>query len=261
MIVTTDRLVIRPPMMPARSETRNQWCFSIDARPSERPGTVTSGSVSAGGDCLGLPPASAALPSAKNSLARYWVAPSASRLTATPETMWSTPKVMVATACTRPPRTPKAMPQSRPSQGLDCQPIQPAPKVPRIIMPSRPMLTTPARSDHRPASPARPMGTARPRAAATCPAESSWLAPVITRTAARSSSAPATIMRVRPRERPERWGAPAALGAAGGGASVIVAVITPPPASSSGRRPGRRVRRRRAAAGASARSGVRPRRR
>lgn len=55
--------------MPARSETTNQWCFSIVWRPSESPGTVKVGMSSMGGDCLSLPPAFAAsLPSAPNQI-------------------------------------------------------------------------------------------------------------------------------------------------------------------------------------------------
>ena len=48
-------------------------------------------------------------------------------------------------------------------------------------MPSRPMLMTPARSDHRPPSPARPMGTAAASAPAYWPLEVSSSAPVTMR--------------------------------------------------------------------------------
>ena len=48
-------------------------------------------------------------------------------------------------------------------------------------MPSRPMLTTPARSAHSPPSPARPIGTAAASALANWPLEVSSSAPVMTR--------------------------------------------------------------------------------
>ncbi len=57
-------------------------------------------------------------------------------------------------------------------------------------MPSRPMLTTPARSDHRPARPASAIGMKAAIASRRVPAESSSLLPVITR--AKETSAKAT---------------------------------------------------------------------
>ena len=57
-------------------------------------------------------------------------------------------------------------------------------------MPSRPMLTTPARSDHRPPRPASAIGIADVSAARRVPAELTSLAPLITRTAETSSRAP-----------------------------------------------------------------------
>jgi hypothetical protein len=60
----------------------------------------------------------------------------------------------------RPPRPPPTSPQMIPAHGLPKFTVPQAPnQVPRIIMPSRPMLTTPARSANRPPSPARRMGT------------------------------------------------------------------------------------------------------
>ena len=80
---------------------------------------------------------------------------------ATPETIWSTPNVTVATACTAPPMSPPTIPPTSPSQGLPEKYANAAPnQVPRIIMPSRPMLTTPERSDHSPPRPASAIGTA-----------------------------------------------------------------------------------------------------
>lgn len=68
-------------------------------------------------------------------------------------------------------------------------------------MPSRPMLTTPARSDQRPPRPARPIGTAIARAALICPAEVTSCAPVMARTADSASSTPAMISRTTGKER------------------------------------------------------------
>ena len=80
-------------------------------------------------------------------------------LMATPETIWSTPKVTVATrveqAAGR--AAEHAEHDARPRPAL---PAGPGPnQVPRIIIPSRPMLTTPARSDQRPPRPASAIGT------------------------------------------------------------------------------------------------------
>lgn len=116
-------------------------------------------------------------------------------LMATPETMWSTPKVTVARACSSPPSAPPTTPASTAAHGPYCQPAQPAANVPSIIMPSRPMLTTPARSAHRPPSPASPMGTA------ALSAEENWLllvrslAPVSTRMREKRTSPPASSRR------------------------------------------------------------------
>ena len=60
-------------------------------------------------------------------------------------------------------------------------------------MPSRPMLTTPARSAHRPPRPARPIGTAAWSAARTAPLEVRSFAPVTARTARAARSPPAMI--------------------------------------------------------------------
>ena len=58
-------------------------------------------------------------------------------------------------------------------------------------MPSRPMFTTPERSDHRPPRPAMPMGIAKPMAAAIVPGESICCAPVTTRTNDSTAMSPA----------------------------------------------------------------------
>src|SRR5215211_3935968 len=60
-------------------------------------------------------------------------------------------------------------------------------------MPSRPMFTTPARSDHNPPRPARPIGTAHCSASRTWPLDVRSSAPVITRTTDTSTNAPEMI--------------------------------------------------------------------
>ena len=53
----------------------------------------------------------------KVSEARYCTAPSAMMLIATPEMMWSTPKMTVAMACSRPPSMPITIAPATPAQG------------------------------------------------------------------------------------------------------------------------------------------------
>ena len=86
--------------------------------------------------------------------------PGAMMLMAKPETMWLTPNVTVARACSRPPRMPPMTPPTIAIHGPHSQPHQPAKTVPMIIMPSRPMFTVPLRSAKRPARPARAIGAA-----------------------------------------------------------------------------------------------------
>src|SRR6185312_8349558 len=117
-------------------------------------------------------------------------------LIATPETIWSTPKVTVATACIAPPMSPPTSPPTTPSQALPVTWAKSAPnQVPRIIMPSRPMFTTPERSDHKPPSPHKAIGMASVNVAARVPADVMSCAPVTTRTndtASRARSSTAT---------------------------------------------------------------------
>ncbi len=65
------------------------------------------------GDWVGPPPGT---PS-KATLDRYLATPGARMLMATPETMWSTPKVTVATACSSPPSAPSTTPAATPAHG------------------------------------------------------------------------------------------------------------------------------------------------
>ncbi len=106
------------------------------------------------GDCVMLP---SARPT-NNSLDRKRVTPGASRLMAMPATMWSTPKVTVAKARRSPPSAPPTAPAPIAAHGPQCQPAQPALHVPRIIIPSSPMLTTPTRSENSPPRAANTIG-------------------------------------------------------------------------------------------------------
>ena len=89
--------------MPARSDTRNQWCCSRVSSGSRRPGSETVAMSSSGGDWDSPAP----FTPSKAITERNCVTPRPRMLTATPETMWSTPKVTVATACSSPPTAPK----------------------------------------------------------------------------------------------------------------------------------------------------------
>ena len=84
-------------------------------------------------------------------------------------------------------------PKNTPAQGPHWYPANPAPKVPSTIIPSMPMLTTPARSDHSPESPASAIGVAATIAASMAPEESRLLAPVSTRTAETTESPISTM--------------------------------------------------------------------
>lgn len=64
------------------------------------------------GDWVCPPPGSPT----KVSDARYCTAPSAMMLIATPEMMWSTPKITVASACTKPPSMPIRIAPATPAQ-------------------------------------------------------------------------------------------------------------------------------------------------
>ena len=101
-------------------------------------------------------------------------------LIATPETMWSTPKITVAIACSSPPmRAEQHRAEDAGPRAVVVAEVA-GTQVPRIIMPSRPMLTTPARSDHRPPSPASRIGHGRDeRGPQACRSESMSSAPVI----------------------------------------------------------------------------------
>ena len=72
-------------------------------------------------------------------------------------------------------------------------------------MPSRPMFTTPARSDHRPPSPAMAMGTAEIRAARNVPSDVTPSASATMRTVESATSPMETYSHIR------EGGAPARL--------------------------------------------------
>src|SRR3954468_16593863 len=149
-----------PRTIPARSETSSQCLFSSDSR-ELKPGSESDPTGWMGGDWVRPPPG---VPSSRIE-ARNRVTPRPWMLMATPDTIWSTPNVTVAIACTRPPTAPNRTAVTMPAHGPYSQPIQPAPNVPRIIMPSSPMLTTPERSDQSPPTAAMPIRTAAARAA------------------------------------------------------------------------------------------------
>src|SRR5512132_154565 len=89
-------------------------------------------------------------------------------LMATPETMWSTPKVTVAMAWTA------ATASSSPTTGPHLYAPQAPNQVPKIIMPSMAMLTMPERSLNTPPRVARYKGTNARRAEAMVASPNSW---------------------------------------------------------------------------------------
>jgi hypothetical protein len=113
MIVSSDTSVVSPPSTPARSDSSHQCFSSSDCSQSEIPGSVTFGTSRTGGDCFCPPPGA----SEKYSFDRNNANPGASRLIATPEMMWSTPKVTVATACSSPASAPRISPNAAPAHG------------------------------------------------------------------------------------------------------------------------------------------------
>ena len=73
--------------------------------------------------------------------------------------------------------------------------------VPTIIIPSRPMFTIPARSDHSPPSPASAIGIAEVRVTRSVPEEVSSWAPLSTRTSESSTTPASTYRRILFRRR------------------------------------------------------------
>ncbi len=145
-----DRLWANPRSTPARSLIRNQPrssrlpSASGVSQPPASTGRLMRG---IGDDCLGdwlMPPPSSPT---KTSSDRNRIAPNARMLIATPEMMWSMLNLTTAIAWIMPPIMPPTTAMIRPTHGPHCQAAQPPNQVPRIIMPSRPMLTTPARSE------------------------------------------------------------------------------------------------------------------
>src|SRR4030095_16741955 len=96
-------------------------------------------------------------------------------LMATPETMWSTRKVMVAMAWTAAAATPAAMGRSSPTSRPHLNAPQAPNQVPKIIMPSMPMLTMPERSLNTPPRVARYRGTNARMAEAMVASPNSWI--------------------------------------------------------------------------------------
>src|SRR4029450_1041238 len=95
-------------------------------------------------------------------------------LMATPETIWSTRKVIVAMACRAAAATPEVMASSSPTTGPHLYAPQAPNQVPKIIMPSMPMLTIPERSLNTPPRVARYRGTNARSAEAMVASPNSW---------------------------------------------------------------------------------------
>jgi hypothetical protein len=75
----------------------------------------------------------------------------------TPETMWSTRNVTVASACTNEKAAPAVIPISNPAIGPHSRDAHAPITVPTISIPSSPMLTIPERSLNSPPRPVREM--------------------------------------------------------------------------------------------------------
>src|SRR4029450_11991868 len=95
-------------------------------------------------------------------------------LMATPETMWSTRKVTVAMAWMEATATPDAMASSSPTSGPHLNAPQAPNQVPKILLPSMPMLTMPERSLNTPPRVARYRGTNARMVAAMVATPNSW---------------------------------------------------------------------------------------
>ncbi len=175
--VAQETLLVIPDKRANRSDTRNHpWSESQPKRsgvlhpnksPPETNGRSPCPTESTRGDWVMPPPERAAKTSPDRNRARA----GARMLMATPEMMWSTPKPTVATAWSRPPAAPPAIPMARPHQGPNSSAPQAPNQVPRIIIPSRPIFTTPARSAQIPPRPANRIGMARRRVDSAVPAE------------------------------------------------------------------------------------------
>ena len=175
--VAHETLRVIPESRAAASDTSSQLRSSIhpnrsgvvqpNRSPPDTKGTLSSPTDSTRGDWVRPPPDLLT----KNSRDRKRVRAGAMMLTATPEMMWSTPKLTVATAWMRPPPAPPAIPMAMPHHGPNSSAPQAPNHVPSTIIPSRPMLTTPARSAQMPPRPASRMGTARRSVDSAVPAE------------------------------------------------------------------------------------------
>jgi len=91
----------------------------------------------------------------------YAVKPMARMLMATPLTIWFPTNLTTRTAWSRPSRPPTSTAARTPSQGFPVKKLTATPeKAPVSIMPSRPMLTTPALSEKIPPREVSAMGVA-----------------------------------------------------------------------------------------------------
>jgi hypothetical protein len=149
--------VTKPRSTLAVSEMKKMFQSLIVSSTSETPRTVNEPALRTRGDWDTEPPCIP--PNTRSD--RYRARPGARMLIATPDTIWSTPNWTVAIAWSRPPRAPPTSPATSPHQGEPNSSAPHAPhQVPRIIMPSSPMLTMPERSANRPPSPASRIGIA-----------------------------------------------------------------------------------------------------
>jgi hypothetical protein len=107
-----DRLVVSASRRSAMSEIQKRFCEESSSSGCSRNGSRSMLVTASGivGDSRAETPSQ--LTEVRNS-----VSPTASRLMATPEMMWSTPNTTVAIACSMPPSAPPAMPRATPCHG------------------------------------------------------------------------------------------------------------------------------------------------
>src|SRR5215211_7260418 len=134
---------------------------------SPSPGRSILGSERTAGDC-------ASWPSPKATMDRKRGTPRARMLIATPDTIWSTRKVTVATAWISATSVPARVAISRPAIGPKRSDPQAPNQVPKIIIPSMPMFTMPDRSLNKPPRVARNRGTKARMSEAMTAMPKSW---------------------------------------------------------------------------------------
>ena len=167
MMMSTLTAVVSPFSIPATSPMISHCLSSSQPRmsgvcqpnrsPPDRNGIVNlGGEFLLPGELVIDPPGS----SANSSPAMNRATPGARMLIAKPLTMWLTPNVTVARACSRPKIKPPTNPPMRPIHQLKYHAHHPANSVPAAIIPSRPMLIVPLRSAYNPPMPHIAIGIA-----------------------------------------------------------------------------------------------------